>query len=274
MFVVVDLYNHVGDHRTTGNHFFQFANAYAYAKKNSRKLILPLFNLTDYSFPPFEYCGWYEKMGEYATELPEGEVFSHVETQDHDYMTFPETDKTIVLMKGYFQKPAYFKGYEKEIKAIIDPSDEIKQKCKQKWGFLFHENDNFVIVHARRTDYLKHAAIHNPLPPTYYLNAFKEIEKHVTNPFYILVSDDPSFWSTFTVPKPHLVIDEPDPIIALYFITQFKNYITSNGTFSWWGAYLSSNEKKIVIAPKTWFGPDGPKNWEGIYDEGWIIVPQ
>jgi hypothetical protein len=273
MFVIADLVNHVGNHHTIGNHFFQFATAYAYAKNNSRKLILPLFNLTNSSFPLFKYHGWYEKMGQYAMELPEGDIFSHIETNNQDYTSIPVTDKTILLLQGYFQKPLYFKDHEKEIKAILDPSDEIKQKCQQKWGFLFREK-NCVIVHARRTDYIKLASIHNPLPPTYYLNAFKEIEKHVENPFYILVSDDSSFWSTFTVPKPHLVIEESDPAIALYFMTRFENYIIANSTFSWWGAYLSANEQKRVIAPKTWFGPDGSQNWQDIYDEGWIIVPQ
>ena len=51
------------------------------------------------------------------------------------------------------------------------------------------------------------------------------------------------------------------------------NFIISNSSFSWWGAYLSRRKNKIVISPETWFGPEGPKIWDDIYANGWIILP-
>jgi hypothetical protein len=45
-----------------------------------------------------------------------------------------------------------------------------------------------------------------------------------------------------------------------------KHFIVANSSFSWWGAWLSSNPNKIVCAPQRWFkstyeGDIVPKSW-------------
>ena len=52
-----------------------------------------------------------------------------------------------------------------------------------------------------------------------------------------------------------------------------SDFIIANSTFSWWGAWLSSNKEKKVIAPQKWYGPELqhltlkdqlPESWERV----------
>jgi hypothetical protein len=153
------------------------------------------------------------------------------------------------------------------MKNAITFSDGIEPKLIDKYGSLFTEQS--VIVHARRGDYERSAEVHNPQPDSYYQEALIEIKKHVSEPHFILLSDDPSYWSRSSVFKNEktVVVDESD-IDTLFLLTKSKHFIMANSTFSWWGIYLSN--AKTVITPKQWFGPRGPQNWQDLYEEGWI----
>ena len=60
--------------------------------------------------------------------------------------------------------------------------------------------------------------------------------------------------------------------IDLCLLTLCDHLILSNSSFSWWGAYLNQNPNKIVIGPKRWFGPGGPKDQEDTIPDDWIKI--
>jgi hypothetical protein len=274
MYVIPDFVNYIGNHHTIGNHFFQFANAYAYSKKTGRKLILAKSNLSQKGDPLFQYYGWYEKILTFVEDIGAYKTLSQYHEQKFNYLEIPKIDADLVVLSGYYQSTKYFSDYKDEICSYLDPSDEIKLKCNKKWGWLYENPEKFVIIHARRTDYVDLADIHNPLPPLYYEKAMKEIQKYVKDPIFILVSDDSEYWKTIKFTHTVITLEESDPAVALYFLTRFKYYIIANSTFSWWGVFLSKKDGKKIITPTKWFGPAGPHEYSDIYEADWIRINQ
>jgi hypothetical protein len=136
-------------------------------------------------------------------------------------------------------------------------------KIKEKYtvearNFISSISDDYekVFIHVRRGDYLIQVFDGEQginLPKSYFEKAIQSIKNTVKNPFFILLSDDPSFvkeWFQDLKPK---LISENSMEVDLAIMALCEAGIISNSSFSWWGAYLMNTRKK-VIAPKFWYG--------------------
>ncbi|MDC3103205.1 alpha-1,2-fucosyltransferase [Acidimicrobiaceae bacterium] len=149
---------------------------------------------------------------------------------------------------GFFQSYKYFD----HIKAEILRDFTFKKKIRNRSLSIFSSLVDPISIHIRRGDYLTNPN-HNPLSLSYYENC---IEMLGVKNQYIIFSDDPLwareqkvfksknflFSDTFTSGKQAL---------DLCLMTLCEKQIIANSTFSWWGAYLSS--QKVVLTPKEWF---------------------
>ena len=68
----------------------------------------------------------------------------------------------------------------------------------------------------------------------------------------------------------NLSFADSSPAVDMCTMSSCDIHIIANSSFSWWGAYLAKSN--AVIAPKQWFGPDGPENWDTVYYHNWNIV--
>ena len=91
----------------------------------------------------------------------------------------------------------------------------------------------------------------------YYKNAINFIINKVKNPVFFTFSDDGEWIENNidlnfpTVPVNINGVEEAHEELRL--MMSCKHFIIANSTFSWWGAWLSNNPNKYVIAPTPWF---------------------
>lgn len=163
-----------------------------------------------------------------------------------------------LYLEGYWQSEKYFR----DIADIIRHDFTVKtfpDSQNIQWAEKIKNNES-ICVHVRRGDYIADRQTlekHGVCSSEYYNNAIDYLSSRVPDPHLFIFSDDPE-WA-----RDHLEFPYPTDIIShndsqknyedLRLMTLCKHYIIANSTFSWWGAWLSENRSKIVIAPSKWF---------------------
>jgi len=162
---------------------------------------------------------------------------------------------------GYWQSEKYFQHVSEVIKddfKFKNPLDGLNAELADEITAR-----HSVSLHVRRGDYItnsKTAAVHGFCGVEYYQKAIDHIAKTVESPVFYVFSDD------ITWVKSNIKIDFPCTYIThntgtdSYYDMQLMSYcqhnIIANSSFSWWGAWLNNNPKKIVVAPSQWFKVD------------------
>ena len=178
-------------------------------------------------------------------------------------------DDNILNSKG-----KYLQGYWQSEKYFINVRNELLKDFKFK-EFSDDNNiklmniikkNNSISIHVRRGDYLneKNKEIYGGIcNEEYYLTAINFIKKKIDNPLFIIFSNDIKWCKKFFSKE-----FENDRFIYvnwnkgensykdMQLMSICDNNIIANSSFSWWGAWLNKNKKKIIISPKKWMNND------------------
>jgi len=113
-----------------------------------------------------------------------------------------------------------------------------------------------IFVHVRRGDYIFESYLGVQgidLPKNYFEKAMEEIAKDIENPFFVFLSDDFSFVKCCFENIENKIISKNSMATDLAIMSLCEYGIVSNSSFSWWGAYMMKNKKKVIF-PKYWYG--------------------
>ena len=175
-----------------------------------------------------------------------------------------------VDLRGYFQTEKYFKHIEKEIRSDFTFKDEILNPCKE----MIESVENPIALHVRRGDYIKNAENHFNLPIEYYDAALSKFDDDRN---VIVFSDDPVWCHDegIFVDDRFIISENEDNRVDLCLMSLCDDFIIANSSYSWWGAWLSTNKDKTVIAPAQWFGKTGytkDHNTKDLIPNDWTII--
>ncbi len=186
--------------------------------------------------------------------------------------------KGTVYLEGYWQSEKYFKDVESIIREdlqITAPLDEANIRMASRM-----RSHSSVAIHIRFFD-AKFTKSDNNISIGYYLRAINHIQTLVPEAHFYLFSDKPELArSVVSLSDDRITVvthnqGDENAYYDLWLMTQCHHFIIANSTFSWWGAWLSPNEDKYVIAPKFINKSNHPlSSWgfEGLLPDSWIVL--
>jgi hypothetical protein len=153
-----------------------------------------------------------------------------------------------IYLDGYWASPKYFGDYNFRFKNnVLDISQELLYKIQQ---------EDSVMLNVRRTDFLNND-FHGVLDKKYIMKGVNKIKSFLKNPKFYIFSDDINWCIEHLndIPNSFIVDHEHkgDKFSNyLLLMSECKHFVIPNSTFAWWSAFMSKNNNKKVLYPKTW----------------------
>jgi len=175
------------------------------------------------------------------------------------------------LQPSYFQHNSLTKRFENNITIRHQFIDQAKSWLNSNSVQACWKN--LVFVHIRRGDYLSWPNRTFPavLSLSWYQRAIAYIKDNVSNPLFIVLTDDTYYAKDVFCGQTDVLISENDHLMDFALMSLCHHGILSASSFAWWGAWFSrqattKDDPGIYLAPTYWAG-HRRKQW---YPEGFV----
>ncbi len=225
--------NDFGSNGRLGNCLFQYASLLGIANSNNKKLQLPSWDKAIY----------------FTGKFPVKEVdfeYDNLEEEDFSYNKLELYNKQNYNLKGYYQSERYWEHCKDLVKEQLTFKDifitETIATFTSKNGIQVWDKPT-IAIHIRRGDYVNNPNYYQ-LPIHYYIQALtKNFINYESNYNIIFFSDDIEYCKTHFGCLHNAYFSEGNSDIEdLCLMSQCDNFILSNSSYSWWGAYLYNGD--------------------------------
>lgn len=249
-------YSALGKVGRLGNQLFQIASAIGIAEKFKTKA----------AFPAWKYEQYFDKP---LNRIDTPNAIAVKETSYHynpAFLDSVQADKNYDIA-GYLQSEKYWKHAEDLVRSQFTFKATLKENVRNKFTDAFTKPT--LAISVRRGDFIGNPNYYQ-IPLTYYLYAYYEL--FGSDYSVIIFSDDIKYCKLHFSAIPNVFFAEGlSDIEQLYLMSMCENFIISNSTFSWWGAYLSGS-KNVIRPVKNMDGELGKVNDEKDYwQKAWLI---
>ena len=154
-------------------------------------------------------------------------------------------DKPIVLFEGYFQSLKFFVTFEANIRSMfLESLKEIQ--CPRIDASI----NSFVHVRGRDHIHMSNDAHRLQGIYIYYKDALSQCSIHCSPQNTIIITDDLPYASSLGIFNNFRFSSGKDELEDLRLMTHCSNTaITTNSTFSWWGAFLANCKRVTMPVP-------------------------
>ncbi len=180
----------------------------------------------------------------------------------------PQIRKKSIYLFGYFQDADILNPYRVELSKMFSLKGKASAKLEKYLSLIKNNN---VVVSVRISENNKLEGL-KYTEKEYYFHALNELFKIKKIEQIIIMSNrlnivkDEDWFSKYGIEC--LYIDGCSPAEQMEIMKRCENYIISNSTFSWWGAYLGNvDHNGVILAPEDWYTSDKLEETKMMFDE-------
>jgi len=156
----------------------------------------------------------------------------------------------VKCLYGYFQSEKYFQKHKKQVLQVLKVTTPLTNRAQKLLNDIISCNATGISIRLGN-DYIN--SEFDVCKDDYFYRGMDFIyERHKDTIFYIFSDCVNKVREKFKFKYTVKYIEGFKDYESLRLLYSCKHFVIANSSFSWWGAYLSSNEDKIIIAPNKW----------------------
>jgi len=172
---------------------------------------------------------------------------------------------------GYWASYRYYQDIAAELRRDLIPPRPVDTSALN----ILREIESVRSCSIHWRSYSEESGVFHPSLTEYYRSATSLIERRHPDIRFFVFSDDPvAARKTLTNIKSNTVfVNTPNSkgnaqsLIDFYLMYSCDHLIIADSTYSWWAAWLSDKENKIIVAPRglsPWGDDSLPSHWVGL----------
>lgn len=180
-------------------------------------------------------------------------------------------------LSGYWQSEKYFADAMDCVRDDFTFLSKLSGLNESLAADILDKSQTAISLHVRRGDYVHNTEInrvHGCCTQEYYQAAIEHMAGQIKSPRFYIFSDDMDWVrANLDLPFGHTFVQhnrKKSSYQDMHLMSLCKHHVIANSSFSWWGAWLNRDPKKLVVAPRKWFADE--RSVDDLFPQSWVVL--